>query len=217
MPPGNSAWRSRKHSRCNTTPQTPSIFHLLTSAVKLGQHHRAQRSSEPAPETLPPSEVGALHPTAAGKETGCFEKPRPGKQEMRALGHKETGGPGDTAPTAPPRQRSAQMLPAPAPAFTVRWHGSKASPAYAMAFLCSSCTFLTRALKSWKQGGAASALSHPSALANPHTTIYPDHAGAALQAPLSGWQGWILAGSPGNCWGGWKAQDLKMARATYML
>lgn len=67
---------------------------------------------------------------------------------MRALGHKGTRRPGDTAFKAPPSQASAQMLPAPAPAFAVRRRGSKASPVYAMAFLCLSCTFLTKTLKS---------------------------------------------------------------------
>lgn len=93
MSPGNSTRRTRKRSRCNTTPQNPSIFHLLASAVKLGQRHTAQRSSEPVPETSPLSEAGVLHPRAAGKETGCFEKPQQGERETSGTQrHGETRG-----------------------------------------------------------------------------------------------------------------------------
>lgn len=114
----------------------PSIFHLLASTVKLGQHRAAQRSGEPAPKISPLSKPGALRTRAAGEETGCFEKPQPGDREIRALWgagvssgtERDRERPEDTTLKVPPGQRSAQTLPAPAPAFTVAPLDSKASP-----------------------------------------------------------------------------------------
>lgn len=184
MSPGNSTQRTRKHSRCNMTPQKPSIFHLLASTVKLGQHHTAQSSSKPVPETSPLSKAGALHLRAAGKETSCFEKSQPGEQEITSsVGSKgelwDTKGQGHqgTPPSKhlPARDQLRCCLLQPLPLLSDHTAPKQAlsnagGQDNATVFLHSSCTFLTKTLKSRTESSAVSALSHPSALTDLHAT-----------------------------------------------
>lgn len=95
LSPGNSSQRTRKHSRCNTMPRNPSIFHLLSSAAKLGQRRAAQRGAR---LLLPRAHLRARQgpcSTAAGEETRCSQKPQPEGQERLALG----GAPGGSSGT----------------------------------------------------------------------------------------------------------------------
>lgn len=86
------------------------------------------------------------------------------------MGHRERDMTGDTTFKAPPGQRSTQVLPTPGPAFAVRPHSSKVSPAWeASPRVSSRCAFPAQTL----QSGTVSALSRPSALTDVTTTTQP--------------------------------------------
>lgn len=121
-------------------------------------HLRARRG--PFAQEQLEKKLAALrsHSQGSGRYELCGE-------QGRALRHKGKGRPGDTAFKTPPGQRSAQMLPAPAPALLSDRTAPKQAPSNtggqdnATAFLRLSCTFLTKTLKSPMQSSSKPALS----------------------------------------------------------